>query len=348
MSAAMGHTCVAAARFAPLPVRRSAPRATTVKAAAHSLSARRGVVELARAVPLATARVARSVGRERQLRVVSVDDPDNPDLDAEPIMSGRPNALWRVLSCLPYLVPLMGSLAFGTEMYDSHPLTSILILVFQPLLQVRRALHLPSLTRMCSPPAATPRPVDGGPRTISVPRGVSVRGTEAPCRRETRRPVRQFTPARPMPAVTVGVPRPSPADATALTHTACTAARQPTLSPPLQHGSIISLSRMLSHALARYGRGPSVTNTRGAHGRVSHSRPWQHSGYASEWLWGLCGSWQGLGWLEQGRCLPSAPRLQAALRDARCPWIAFRVVALTVREADPAGWIAPTTDVLQQ
>ena len=29
---------------------------------------------------------------------------------------GRPNALWRVLAVLPYLVPLMGSLAFGQDM----------------------------------------------------------------------------------------------------------------------------------------------------------------------------------------------------------------------------------------
>jgi hypothetical protein len=208
MSAAASFTrAPAAARFAPLPVRRNAPRATTVKAAAHSLSARRGVVELARAVPLATARVVRSVGRERQLRVVSVDDPDNPDMDNEPIMAGRPTALWRVLSCLPYLVPLMGSLAFGTEMYDSHPLTSILILVFQPLLQVRIR---PSLTRL--PSAAPPRhAAAGGPCVLSVPRCAPVRGTEAPCRRGPAAWSNSLRRGQ-MPAVTVGVPRPSPAE----------------------------------------------------------------------------------------------------------------------------------------
>lgn len=74
----------------------------------------------------------------KQLVVRAVDDPDNPNVDEGSIMSpatGRPNAVWRVLACLPYLVPLMGSLAFGTELYDKYPLTSILILVFQPLLQ---------------------------------------------------------------------------------------------------------------------------------------------------------------------------------------------------------------------
>ncbi len=29
---------------------------------------------------------------------------------------GKPNAMWRVLSILPYLVPLMGSLAFGQDL----------------------------------------------------------------------------------------------------------------------------------------------------------------------------------------------------------------------------------------
>ena len=28
----------------------------------------------------------------------------------------RPNTMWRVLSILPYLVPLMGSLAYGSEL----------------------------------------------------------------------------------------------------------------------------------------------------------------------------------------------------------------------------------------
>jgi len=29
---------------------------------------------------------------------------------------GKPTALWRVLSVLPYLVPLMGSLAYGQDL----------------------------------------------------------------------------------------------------------------------------------------------------------------------------------------------------------------------------------------
>ena len=32
----------------------------------------------------------------------------------------RPTAFWRVLAVLPYVVPLMGSLAFGQEMCDSQ------------------------------------------------------------------------------------------------------------------------------------------------------------------------------------------------------------------------------------
>ncbi|KAK3278012.1 Protein TIC 20-II, chloroplastic [Cymbomonas tetramitiformis] len=50
-------------------------------------------------------------------------------------MEEKPNALWRVLSCLPYLVPLMSGLAFGSELYERFPLFNILILVFGPLLQ---------------------------------------------------------------------------------------------------------------------------------------------------------------------------------------------------------------------
>lgn len=46
-----------------------------------------------------------------------------------------PNAAWRVLSVFPYLVPLMGSLAFGQEMYDTFPAISWLINVFGPMLQ---------------------------------------------------------------------------------------------------------------------------------------------------------------------------------------------------------------------
>ena len=154
------------ARFAPLPARRSAPRASAaptraVAKAAHSLTARRALVE--QRVPMVATARRGSTGRELGLRVVSVDDPDNPDLDAQPIMSGRPNALWRVLSCLPYLVPLMGSLAFGTAMYDSHPLFSVLILVFQPLLQVPPSYHNAAWTRPAPgfdsrhmPPATAP------------------------------------------------------------------------------------------------------------------------------------------------------------------------------------------------
>jgi uncharacterized membrane protein len=47
----------------------------------------------------------------------------------------RPTAIWRVLSVLPYLVPLMGSLAFGNDMYDTAPLLSWMITVFGPMLQ---------------------------------------------------------------------------------------------------------------------------------------------------------------------------------------------------------------------
>ena len=80
--------------------------------------------------------------------------------DARSLPQGRPNALWRVLAVLPYLVPLMGSLAFGQDMcvllcdhrhgcrlgshtqtrtlyvrYDTFPLISWLINVFGPMLQ---------------------------------------------------------------------------------------------------------------------------------------------------------------------------------------------------------------------
>lgn len=66
-----------------------------------------------------------------------MDDPDNPNIEnMREEATGRPNAIWRVLACLPYLVPLMGSLAFGNEVYAKYPLTSILIILFQPLLQV--------------------------------------------------------------------------------------------------------------------------------------------------------------------------------------------------------------------
>jgi len=69
--------------------------------------------------------------------VRAVDDPDNPNIEnMREEATGRPNAIWRVLACLPYLVPLMGSLAFGNEVYAKYPLTSILIILFQPLLQV--------------------------------------------------------------------------------------------------------------------------------------------------------------------------------------------------------------------
>jgi hypothetical protein len=60
----------------------------------------------------------------------------------------RPTALWRVLAILPYLVPLMGSLAFGTELcanaalmlspYQKHPF------LIKTLSLSRQVRHLPA------------------------------------------------------------------------------------------------------------------------------------------------------------------------------------------------------------
>ena len=64
-----------------------------------------------------------------------------PLLNATP--QGKPNAMWRVLSILPYLVPLMGSLAFGQDLYAPHlPYAPPLLYPQDRFPSLTRFLHL--------------------------------------------------------------------------------------------------------------------------------------------------------------------------------------------------------------
>lgn len=66
-------------------------------------------------------------------RVRAAGDPDADDTVAEP--EGQPNVFFRVMACLPYLVPLMGVLPFGKYINDSFPLYEGMMQLFAPLLQ---------------------------------------------------------------------------------------------------------------------------------------------------------------------------------------------------------------------
>eukprot|EP00238_Polyblepharides_amylifera_P000699 CAMPEP_0196571422 /NCGR_PEP_ID=MMETSP1081-20130531/1610_1 /TAXON_ID=36882 /ORGANISM="Pyramimonas amylifera, Strain CCMP720" /LENGTH=252 /DNA_ID=CAMNT_0041888371 /DNA_START=52 /DNA_END=810 /DNA_ORIENTATION=+ len=115
--------------LASLPKRKEIRSQSNVFRAAQGFTGRRNISDSK--YLLSALKNIKSIGRNL-VTTRAVDDPD--DLQFSETISERPNAVWRVLSCLPYLVPLMGCLAFGQEMYDSYPLLSILIIVFQPLL----------------------------------------------------------------------------------------------------------------------------------------------------------------------------------------------------------------------
>lgn len=79
------------------------------------------------------ARARSCAKRAQQLYVAAASDPDAEVAASEP--EGQPNVFFRVMACLPYLVPLMGCLPFGKYINDNYPLYEGLMQLFAPLLQ---------------------------------------------------------------------------------------------------------------------------------------------------------------------------------------------------------------------
>ena len=49
----------------------------------------------------------------------------------------RPNIIVRVLAILPYILPVIESLGFGRELWESYALVSKFVIFFNPILMVR-------------------------------------------------------------------------------------------------------------------------------------------------------------------------------------------------------------------
>eukprot|EP00899_Mesostigma_viride_P022596 jgi/Mesvir1/3520/Mv11996-RA.1 len=54
-------------------------------------------------------------------------------------MEGKPNAWWRILSVIPYVLPLIEGLVFGREVYLAYPFFTFLLIPFTPVLMLYHA-----------------------------------------------------------------------------------------------------------------------------------------------------------------------------------------------------------------
>lgn len=65
-----------------------------------------------------------------------------PDTSNIRKLNSKPSALWRVLSVLPYAVPMMGVLAFAQSMSRAFPFFDVFMQIFGPLLRIYYANSL--------------------------------------------------------------------------------------------------------------------------------------------------------------------------------------------------------------